>query len=79
MLALLWVPLPPLKPLLLLLQVKNAAGQWITAAPLPGSFVCNIGDMAQVGRPYSAAGQTNKRGQWNTSPAQLLLSYVVCT
>ncbi|CAL8466051.1 g5587 [Coccomyxa elongata] len=30
------------------LQVKNAAGEWITAAPIPGSFVCNIGDMLKV-------------------------------
>eukprot|EP00775_Hariotina_reticulata_P002982 gene2982-3265_t len=30
------------------LQVKNAAGQWVDAAPLPGTFVCNIGDMFQV-------------------------------
>ncbi len=27
------------------LQVKNLAGQWIDAPPLPGSFVVNIGDM----------------------------------
>ncbi|EIE18553.1 Clavaminate synthase-like protein, partial [Coccomyxa subellipsoidea C-169] len=30
------------------LQVKNAAGEWITAEPIPGSFVCNIGDMLKV-------------------------------
>jgi isopenicillin N synthase-like dioxygenase len=30
------------------LQVKNAAGQWITAAPVKNSFVCNIGDMMRV-------------------------------
>eukprot|EP00882_Tetradesmus_deserticola_P004245 GHRQ01004484.1.p1 GENE.GHRQ01004484.1~~GHRQ01004484.1.p1 ORF type:complete len:303 (+),score=107.64 GHRQ01004484.1:1619-2527(+) len=30
------------------LQVKNAAGQWVDAPPLPGTFVCNIGDMFQV-------------------------------
>uniref|UniRef100_A0A383VMR0 Fe2OG dioxygenase domain-containing protein n=1 Tax=Tetradesmus obliquus TaxID=3088 RepID=A0A383VMR0_TETOB len=30
------------------LQVKNASGQWVDAPPLPGTFVCNIGDMFQV-------------------------------
>eukprot|EP00879_Flechtneria_rotunda_P014144 GHRR01014776.1.p1 GENE.GHRR01014776.1~~GHRR01014776.1.p1 ORF type:complete len:305 (+),score=54.31 GHRR01014776.1:944-1858(+) len=30
------------------LQVKNALGQWVDAPPLPGTFVCNIGDMFQV-------------------------------
>jgi isopenicillin N synthase-like dioxygenase len=33
---------------LTLLQVKNSAGQWVDAAPLPGTFVCNIGDMFEV-------------------------------
>ncbi len=27
------------------LQVQNRAGKWIDAVPLPGSFVCNIGEM----------------------------------
>lgn len=27
------------------LEVRNAAGRWIPAPPLPGTFVCNIGDM----------------------------------
>lgn len=30
------------------LQVKNAAGAWVTAAPVPGAFVCNIGDMMRT-------------------------------
>ena len=30
------------------LQVKNAEGHWITAYPVPGTFVCNIGDMLKV-------------------------------
>ena len=25
-------------------QVKNAAGEWIMAPPVPGTLVCNIGD-----------------------------------
>eukprot|EP01137_Pigoraptor_chileana_P035183 Opistho-2@28843 len=30
------------------LQVKNTAGQWISADPIPGCFVMNIGDMVRV-------------------------------
>eukprot|EP00293_Proteomonas_sulcata_P019730 CAMPEP_0184301558 /NCGR_PEP_ID=MMETSP1049-20130417/11732_1 /TAXON_ID=77928 /ORGANISM="Proteomonas sulcata, Strain CCMP704" /LENGTH=388 /DNA_ID=CAMNT_0026612589 /DNA_START=195 /DNA_END=1362 /DNA_ORIENTATION=+ len=30
------------------LQVQNASGQWISAEPVPGALVCNIGDMLQV-------------------------------
>ncbi|XP_051126694.1 probable 2-oxoglutarate-dependent dioxygenase At3g50210 [Andrographis paniculata] len=30
------------------LQVKNIDGEWISAAPIPGTFVCNIGDMLKV-------------------------------
>ena len=30
------------------LQVKNQQGQWIKADPIPGTFVCNIGDMLKV-------------------------------
>jgi isopenicillin N synthase-like dioxygenase len=29
------------------LQVRNAAGVWVAAPPLPGSFVVNIGDMME--------------------------------
>jgi isopenicillin N synthase-like dioxygenase len=32
----------------LLMQVKNAAGSWVTAEPVAGTFVCNIGDMMRV-------------------------------
>lgn len=27
------------------LQIRNSAGGWIAAPPVPGAFVCNIGDM----------------------------------
>ncbi|KAK6116209.1 hypothetical protein DH2020_050005 [Rehmannia glutinosa] len=27
------------------LQVRNSNGEWISAVPVPGTFVCNIGDM----------------------------------
>ncbi|KAG2329509.1 hypothetical protein Bca52824_000689 [Brassica carinata] len=30
------------------LQVKNLAGDWISAIPIPGSFICNIGDMLKI-------------------------------
>ncbi|CAK8562449.1 unnamed protein product [Lathyrus sativus] len=30
------------------LQVKNLSGEWISAPPVPGSFVCNIGDMLKI-------------------------------
>jgi isopenicillin N synthase-like dioxygenase len=30
------------------LQVKNAQGQWVSADPIPDTFVCNIGDMLKV-------------------------------
>ncbi|KAG0475599.1 hypothetical protein HPP92_015285 [Vanilla planifolia] len=30
------------------LQVRNRAGEWICAVPIPGTFVCNIGDMLKV-------------------------------
>ncbi|XP_031253610.1 probable 2-oxoglutarate-dependent dioxygenase At3g50210 isoform X1 [Pistacia vera] len=30
------------------LQVRNRSGEWISAPPLPGSFVCNIGDMLKI-------------------------------
>ncbi|CAL5197730.1 unnamed protein product [Lathyrus oleraceus] len=30
------------------LQVKNLSGEWISASPVPGSFVCNIGDMLKI-------------------------------
>ncbi|RWR81417.1 putative 2-oxoglutarate-dependent dioxygenase [Cinnamomum micranthum f. kanehirae] len=30
------------------LQVRNRSGEWIWANPIPGTFVCNIGDMLKV-------------------------------
>lgn len=30
------------------LQVRNKSGQWISAPPIPGTFVCNIGDMLKI-------------------------------
>ncbi|KAF3492568.1 hypothetical protein DY000_02055657 [Brassica cretica] len=30
------------------LQVKNLAGDWASAIPIPGSFICNIGDMLKI-------------------------------
>ncbi|KAL1564171.1 putative 2-oxoglutarate-dependent dioxygenase [Salvia divinorum] len=30
------------------LQVRNIDGEWIPAAPVPGTFVCNIGDMLKI-------------------------------
>lgn len=31
-----------------LLKVRNMSGEWISAPPIPGSFICNIGDMLKV-------------------------------
>ncbi|CAM0909565.1 unnamed protein product [Alopecurus aequalis] len=30
------------------LEVRNLSGEWIQAKPIPGTFVCNIGDMLEV-------------------------------
>jgi len=30
------------------LEVQNRSGEWIYATPIPGTFVCNIGDMLKV-------------------------------
>jgi hypothetical protein len=31
-----------------LFKVRNLSGEWISAPPVPGTFVCNIGDMLKV-------------------------------
>ncbi|OMO56612.1 Oxoglutarate/iron-dependent dioxygenase [Corchorus capsularis] len=30
------------------LQVRNLSGEWLSAPPIPGTFVCNIGDMLKT-------------------------------
>ncbi|KAL5714012.1 hypothetical protein ACHQM5_016030 [Ranunculus cassubicifolius] len=30
------------------LEVRNRSGEWIWAVPIPGTFVCNIGDMLKI-------------------------------
>ncbi|XVF61228.1 hypothetical protein PTKIN_Ptkin08bG0113100 [Pterospermum kingtungense] len=30
------------------LEVRNLSGEWIAATPIPGTFVCNIGDMLKI-------------------------------
>ncbi|KAK9228328.1 hypothetical protein WN944_021278 [Citrus x changshan-huyou] len=30
------------------LEVRNMSGEWISAPPIPGTFVCNIGDMLKI-------------------------------
>ena len=30
------------------LQAKNSQGKWVSADPIPGAFVCNIGDMLKA-------------------------------
>ncbi|KAK8716660.1 hypothetical protein V6N13_043965 [Hibiscus sabdariffa] len=30
------------------LEIKNLSGEWIPATPIPGTFVCNIGDMLKI-------------------------------
>ncbi|RYR28692.1 hypothetical protein Ahy_B01g052849 isoform B [Arachis hypogaea] len=33
---------------MILLKVRNLSGEWISAPPVPGTFVCNIGDMLKI-------------------------------
>ncbi|CAH2064619.1 unnamed protein product [Thlaspi arvense] len=33
---------------LTLTMVKNFAGEWVSATPIPGSLICNIGDMLKI-------------------------------
>jgi isopenicillin N synthase-like dioxygenase len=49
------------------LEVRNRAGRWIAATPIPGSFVINIADMMQrwtngrfVSTPHRVANRTGK-------------------
>ena len=51
-------------------QVKNAAGQWVAADPIPGTLVCNIGDMLRVWTHglYQVRGQ-RPRTQARASPS----------
>ena len=58
------------------LQVKNAAGQWISAAPMPGTFVCNIGDMLKVSR---GAGQQGAGCGACVDMSRLSCNTVQCT
>uniref|UniRef100_A0A7N2M0H9 Uncharacterized protein n=1 Tax=Quercus lobata TaxID=97700 RepID=A0A7N2M0H9_QUELO len=30
------------------LQIRKLSGEWISAPPIPGTFVCNIGDMLKI-------------------------------
>ncbi|KAK6798381.1 hypothetical protein RDI58_006083 [Solanum bulbocastanum] len=42
---------PHFAPLLIILscfKVRNKTGEWISAPPIPGTFVCNIGDMLKI-------------------------------
>jgi isopenicillin N synthase-like dioxygenase len=36
------------KSLVPMFQVRNLSGEWIQARPIPGTFVCDIGDMLEV-------------------------------
>ncbi|KAI8477180.1 MAG: hypothetical protein J3K34DRAFT_515859 [Monoraphidium minutum] len=38
------------------LQVQNAAGSWVDAAPIPGTFVCNIGETSAARMGWGGAG-----------------------
>ena len=52
--------------------MKNARGEWITANPVPGSFVCNVGDMLRV---YSnGAYQSTPHRVINSDPSRSRVS-----
>lgn len=57
------------------LQVKNQQGQWINADPIPGTFVCNIGDMLKVCAKLDVTGQACCEASCNLCSAA---QYVFC-
>jgi 2OG-Fe(II) oxygenase superfamily len=58
------------------LQVKlPATGEWIPADPVPGCFVCNIGDMMQVGSKVHTDMTYRRSGRTNSTLQHCIESY----